>query len=376
MGVNNLDPKGYWVGFTLVKGIGAVRIRALIKYFGNLETAWKANLQDLLKAGMSQKVAESILHTRASVDLSEILEQMIRDGISILTWEDPGYPKYLKEINQPPPVLYIRGEILPDDDLAVAVVGTRRITSYGRQVAEELGSYLARNGITMVSGMARGVDAVTHEAVLRANGRTLAVLGSGVDVIYPPEYHKLAMRIIKQGALLSDYPPGTQPEAGNFPPRNRIISGLVRVVIVVEAGETSGALITASFAAEQGRYVLAVPRNIYAPQSKGTNYLLQQGAKPLLCFEDVLETLNIDRVVAHRQARAILPGNPTEANILGVLSAEPIHIDEICSLTGLSIEEVSATLTIMELKGMVRQMGGMNYTIAREIPGLYEVDLE
>lgn len=369
-----MDPKIYWVGFSLVKGIGAVRFRALLQYFGDMECAWSASLSDLMKAGLSQKLAEGVLHARSTIRLQEKFDQLQQLGIAVLTWDDPTYPRYLKEISQPPPVLYMRGSIKPEDDVAVAVVGTRRITGYGRQVAEELGGYLARNGITVVSGLARGVDAVTHEAVLRAGGRTLAVLGSGVDVIYPPEYQKMAGKIIEQGAILSDYPPGTQPEAVNFPPRNRIISGLSRIVLVVEAGETSGALITASFAADQGRDVLAVPGSIYAPQSKGTNYLLQQGAKPLLCFEDVLEALNMDRVQSHQQARMVFPGSPVEAKIIGVLSADPIHIDEIGSLTGLSIEEVSATLTLMELKGMVRQVGGMSYIAAREIPGFYEVE--
>ena len=199
----------------------------------------------------------------------------------MLTWEDAAYPHRLKEIDQPPPVLYLRGEILDEDGWCVAMVGTRRITVYGRQVAEEMASFLARRGITLVSGLARGVDGVAHEACLRAGGRTFAVLGSGVDRIYPPEHEKPGRtRIIERGAVISDYAPGTPPDSANFPPRNRIISGLSLATIVVEAGETSGALITATFAAEQGRDVLAVPGNINAPQSKGTNRLIQNGARP------------------------------------------------------------------------------------------------
>ena len=207
----------------------------------------------------------------------------------MLTWEEDAYPRRLKEIDQPPPVLYLRGDLLPADEWAVAIVGTRRITAYGRQVTEEVATTLARSGVTVVSGLARGVDSVAHKAALDAGGRTIAVLGSGVDVIYPSEHRSLAERMIASGAILSDYPVGTAPDGVNFPPRNRIISGLSLAVIVVEAGQKSGALITAEFAAEQGRDVFAVPGNINAPQSAGCNALIQQGARPLLQARDVLE---------------------------------------------------------------------------------------
>jgi DNA processing protein len=272
----------------------------------------------------------------------------------------------LKEIDQPPPVLYCLGEYLPEDEWAVAIVGTRRISPYGRQVTEEIASHLARNGVTVVSGLARGVDGVAHQAALNAGGRTLAVLGSGVDRVYPPEHRRLADQIIARGALLCDYPPGTPPEASNFPPRNRIISGLSLAVVVVEAGETSGALITAKFAAEQGREVFAVPGNILAPQSQGTNRLVQQGAHPLLHVKDLLEALELNAILEHKAARSVLPADAVEAQLLGVLGSEPVHVDDIRSKTGMPIEKVSATLALMELKGMVRQVGGMNYVSVRE----------
>lgn len=271
-----MDDKRYWVGFTLIKGIGAVRLQALIHHFGDLETAWKANPADLAEAGLGAKLVERVIQARESVNLEKISEQIARQGIQILTWDDESYPARLREIDQPPPVLYLRGEYLPDDVFSVAIVGTRRVTPYGRQVTEEIASFLAANGITVVSGLARGVDAVAHTTALKAGGRTIGVLGSGVDRIYPPEHRALVEQMMERGSVVSDYAPGTPPDASNFPPRNRIISGLSLAVVVIEAGETSGALITAEFAAEQGREIFAVPGSILAPQSKGTNKLIQR----------------------------------------------------------------------------------------------------
>jgi DNA processing protein len=227
--------------------------------------------------------------------------------------------------------------------------------------------------VTIVSGLARGVDAIAHNAALKAGGRTLAVLGSGVDKIYPPEHRALAEKIVVQGAVLSDYAPGTPPDSANFPPRNRIISGLSMAVVVVEAGDTSGALITASFAVEQGREVFAVPGNIFAPQSKGPNRLISNGAKILVSPQSVLEALDLTRNVERREIRKVVPGDETEAALLQVLGAEPAHVDEIRSRLGLPIEKVSAALTMMELKGMVRQVGGMNYVAVREEQAEYRL---
>ena len=311
---------------------------------------------------------------RASVDLDDFVAKTEKAGIRILTWQDDEYPAHLKEIDQPPPVLYLSGEITPEDSWSVAIVGTRAVTPYGRQVTEELATTLSQHGVTIVSGLARGVDAVAHSAALKAGGRTLAVLGSGVDKIYPPEHRQMAEKISANGAVISDYAPGTPPESANFPPRNRIISGLSMAIVVVEAGDTSGALITAEFAAEQGRDVFALPGNIYAPQSKGTNRLLRNGAKTLLSPKDVLEALDLTRNVERREIRKAIPADTTEAALLDTLGPEPIHVDEIRNRTGLPIEKVSSALTMMELKGMVRQVGGMNYVAIREEQAEYKVD--
>ena len=368
-----MDPIKYWVGFNLVKGIGAVRFKQILDFFDSAETAWDAPVSGLLSAGLPQRVVENFLNVRNQVDLDRVMDRINQSGIRVMTWNDTDYPRRLKEIDQSPPVLFIKGAINVEDDWAVAVVGTRRVTPYGRQVASEIATFLAQNGVTVISGLARGVDAIAHQSALRAGGRTIAVLGSGVDVIYPPEHRKLAADITAQGALVSDYPVGTSPDGVNFPPRNRIISGLSLATVVVEAGEKSGALITAEFAVEQGRDVFAVPGSILAPQSEGTNHLIEQGARPLLKMSEILEVLKLEQIPEKQQARKLNPLNQAEQNLLRYLSSEPVHIDQLCEITGLPINDVSATLTMMELKGFISQVGGMNYVAMRENKSSYQV---
>lgn len=363
----------HWIGFNLVKGIGAVRFRALLDFFGSAEMAWNAPTEALRQAGLSPKIIENLLKIRSQVSLEQIAERITRLGIQVLTWDDDIYPRRLKEIDQPPPVLYVHGALTLEDEWAVAIVGTRRVTAYGRQVTEDLAASLARSGVTVVSGLARGVDAIAHQAALKAGGRTLAVLGSGVDRVYPPEHERLAAQIAEAGAVISDYPPGTPPEAQNFPPRNRIISGLSMSVVVTEAGEESGALITTQFAAEQGREVFAVPGSILAPQSRGPNRLIRDGARPMLSPQDVLESLNMELVVEHRTARTSLPTDPVEAQLYEALGPEPLHVDELRAQIGLPIEKVTAALTMLELKGLARQMGGMSYVRVREEQAEYQI---
>jgi len=366
-----LDPKAFWVGFNLVRGIGAVRLRGLLDFFGSLEVAWQAPADALHAAGLSPKIVENLLKVRAENLAERAWEYTQRKNIRVMTWDDADYPARLLQIDQPPPVLYVRGELTAQDHFAVAIVGTRHVTGYGRQVTEELAACLAHNGISVVSGLARGVDGLAHETAIKSGGRTAAVLGCGVDIIYPPEHRGLAEKIEQQGAIISDYAPATKPDAANFPPRNRIISGLAMGVVVVEAGEESGALITATFAAEQGREVFAVPGNIHAPQSKGTNRLIRDGATPMLKPEDVLEALQLKHAPQQQQARLLLPADETEAALIGLLANEPLHVDEICRRSGMSVEKISAALVMMELKGMVRGMGGMSYSAVREKPGEY-----
>src|SRR5439155_13566721 len=244
-----------------------------------------------------------------------------------LTWETEGYPKRLRELDDAPPVLYALGELSAADDWAVGVVGTRRATSYGREAATQLSSGLAESGVTVVSGLAHGIDTVAHKAALDAGGRTIAVLGSGLDVIYPYENRQLVRRILDEGvgAVITEYPLGTQPDAMNFPPRNRIISGMSLGVLVVEAGEKSGALITVTFALEQGRDVFAVPGPITSRVSEGTNNLLKLGAKCVTSARDILEELNIDMVSEHVEAARSLPADPTERMLLDFLQDSSQH---------------------------------------------------
>ena len=359
----------YWVGFNIVRGIGPVRLRALLDYFGDVERAWKASSEELLSAGLDRRSLSNLLAARAKLDLDRELERIAAAGAQVLTWDSPGYPGLLREIPAPPHVLYVKGTIVEQDALAVAVVGTRRSTSYGREVCRRLVGALARNGITVVSGLARGIDGEAHRTALQAGGRTIAVLGCGIDQVYPPEHRTLAEEIVAQGAIVSDYPLGTKPEGRNFPPRNRIISGLSLGVLVVEAGMRSGALITADYGAEHGRDVFAVPGSILVRGCVGTNRLIRDGIKPVLEAEDILEELNLMMVADQLEARQVLPADETEAALLGRLSGEPIHVDELQQQMGLSIAQVTSTLALMELKGMVRQVGGMRYVVARE-PGV------
>ena len=369
-----MEKQAYWVGFNLVRGIGSVRMKNILDYYGSLEIAWDAPASGLTAAGLPARVVENFIQVRSSVNLEKVMEKITSQGVQVYTWDDDIYPKRLKEIAQPPPVLFAKGSINVEDDWAVSVVGTRRITPYGRQVTSEIARFLAENGITVVSGLARGVDAIAHQTALQSGGRTIAVLGSGVDVVYPPEHRKLAEEISVQGAVISDYPMGTQPESTNFPPRNRIIAGLSLATIVVEAGETSGALITAKFAVDQGRDVFAVPGSILTPQSEGTNHLIEEGARPLLRMSEILEVLKLENIPEKQANRKSITATQDEKKLLQYLSQEPKYIDEICNLSGLPIQSVSATLTMMELKGLVMHVGGMNYVAAREQKANYKVN--
>lgn len=369
-----MDEVAFWVGFNLVPGIGPKRTRLLLDCFGDLARAWSANASELAAAGLDKRSIKSLAETRAKVSLEDEMTRIRNAGISVLTWSDAEYPRLLREIPGTPPLLYVRGEILPRDELAVAVVGTRKASTYGREVAQMLVRDLAACGVTVVSGLARGIDSAAHRAALDAGGRTLAVLGSGVDVIYPSENRSLARRIAEHGALISEYPLGTKPDARNFPPRNRIISGLALGTLVIEAGKRSGALLTVRHALEQGRDVFAVPGNILAAGSRGVNALIREGAKPVVDAGDILQELNLNMVTEFVEAREILPDSDTEAMLLRHLTAEPLHVDELARRTGMAISDVNSTLILMELKGQVRHLGGMNYAAVREPRTNYRVE--
>lgn len=280
--------------------------------------------------------------------------------INKITIENPSYPKLLKEIYDPPKELYVWGDLRPEENYPLAVVGTRKISSYGKQITIDLVRNLTKAGLTIISGLALGVDGLAHQTCLDVNGRTIAVLGSGLNRIYPSIHQKLAEKIVKAGgAVISEYPPETGPTKWNFPARNRIIAGMSLGVLVIEAPEASGALITARFALDFGREVFAVPGNINNQNSIGTNRLIKLGAKPVTKAEDILESFNLELALEFK--KEIKPASKEEAIILEILGQEPTHIDEIIRKSKLESPIVSSTLTIMEITGKVRHIGGGNY---------------
>jgi DNA processing protein len=361
----SVDELKYWVAFSGIPGIGRVRLAQLKEYFGSLQDAWKAPEGKLKQAGLDSRSVDALATLRPRISVEAEMEKLERCKVKVLVCGEPDYPARLKEIYDYPPVLYVRGNLPAEDEPCLAIVGTRRPTVYGRQVTEEVVADLARSGITIVSGLARGVDSVAHRAALDAGGKTVAVFGCGLDIVYPGENAKLAQAIVERGALVSEYPVGVKPRAENFPLRNRIMSGLSLGVLVVEAGERSGALITAHQALEQNREVFAIPGSILSPASQGTNRLIQEGAKLVTNHADILQELNLTIVVQQAELEKFSPANEIESAILGQFSSEPSHINEICRRSGLAMPVVSSTLAMLELKGIVRQVGNMNYVLAR-----------
>ncbi len=361
-----MDEHIYYQSLARFDKIGPVRLRTLLKSFPNLEHIWNASALELRQAGLSEQVSAEFAAWRRDQNLEQQWTELQREGINVLTWNDPAYPVRLKQIHDLPHTLFIRGT-LPQNDFNLAVVGTRMVTTYGRQVAEQIVAPLARAGLTIVSGLALGIDAIAHDTTLREGGTTIAVLGGGCDraSIYPTSNRALAERIVERGgALISEYPPKTLAMPFHFPNRNRIISGMSRGTLVIEAAEDSGSLITATHALEQNREVFAVPGDITRDTSKGPNNLLKMGAHPVFSAEDILEHLNLQELKATAEARKIVPDDPTEAKILDALRGDAIHIDELIRATAFDAAKLSSTLTLMEMKGKVRHIGGMHYVLA------------
>lgn len=361
----SLPEQAYWIGFSRVSGIGAKRIIRLHNQFGTLEAAWNAPEKALRDGELEPRLIQRLREVKAKLDLYAELARVDKLNGSVITLDDARYPALLKPLPDAPPVLYVLGELLADDQRALAVVGTRKATRYGLDVAYDLSRSLGRQGVTIISGLAHGVDTAAHNGCLAGGGRTIAVLGCGIDRVYPPDNADLSRKIIAQGAVISEFPVGTPPDGRNFPRRNRVVSGLALGVLVVEAPEGSGALITASVALDHGRDVFAVPANIYNPMGAGANRLIQDGAKLVARAEDILDELKL----AHEQAQTashterIMPSDPTEARLLSILSFDPIHIDELVRLSGLPVSVVSSTLTVLELKGLAQTVGHMQYSL-------------
>lgn len=356
----------YWLGLSLVEGLGPKTFRSLIRIFGNPQAIFDSSESALLKSGLSERALYSLITVKRDRDLDNELKRVSDLGIKLLRIGFEGYPENLAKIPSAPFLLYVRGEILPQDAISLAVVGTRRATDYGRQATSKIVSDLASFGLTIVSGLALGIDTCAHRAAMESGGRTLAVLGHGLDQVYPPENHRLAEEIVQTGALISEAPLGFPPVSGSFPSRNRIISGLALGTLVCEAPEKSGALITASQALEQGRPVFALSGSIFNLQNLGTARLIQDGAKLVVSPTDITNELDIQQTSLEVSARAVIPSSSEEELILGVLSeGEFLHADELCRRTGLSVPTVSATLTKMVIKGMVEEFNGGSWAIRR-----------
>ncbi len=357
---------------SLVGELGPINIRRLLERFGSAEAVLAARRGELMSVeGIGPKAARAVLNAPSEDEAAAELARTEAVGAHVLTSFHPQYPEVLKTIYDPPVMLYVKGELLERDALAVAVVGTRRASFYALKQARSLASALAGMGFTIVSGMARGIDSAAHEGALDAGGRTIAVWGSGLATVYPEENAELALRIVENGAVLTEFPVNYPILAQNFPRRNRIVSGLSMGVIVVEGTERSGAMITARLAAEQGREVFAVPGQIDNPKTRGPHWLIRQGAQLVESIDDILDELGplpISVETAHAgqvQKPGALRLNQREKRIYSLLDSTPKGIDEVVNLSGLSIQEVSSTLMVLELKRMVCKLAGNRFVRKR-----------
>ncbi|MGB9627170.1 MAG: DNA-processing protein DprA [Thermodesulfobacteriota bacterium] len=362
-----IDEKFYWLALNFVPGIGSVLFRRLIDRFRDPEAVFRATEKELLNVeGVSKNLIIEIKKGPSEKRVRKELTLVNEIGGKLLTIRDELYPNRLREIYDPPPLLYLRGDLKREDELAVAVVGSRKTTPYGRWMAEKISQDLSQHGITIVSGMARGIDSVAHLGALSSGGRTIAVLGCGVDVIYPSENRALSKKIIEQGALLSEFPMGTPPESSHFPRRNRIISGLALGVVIVQAGERSGALITAGYALEQGREVFAVPGNVGAETSRGANRLIREGAKMVESSEDILEEIlpqwKKEKEVETGEPKIFFNLSVDEKKLYSLLGTDPLHIDTLIRESQFEPGQVSSLLLNLEMKGLITQWPGKYFS--------------
>jgi DNA processing protein len=353
----------YWLALSLTHGLGSVLIKRLLDRFKTPQAVFHAPLKDLMQIeGLGEKVAREIQKGPLEKVVRREFASLEKVGGTILTLGDDAYPKRLKDIYDPPALLYVKGELRREDELAVAIVGSRKTSPYGRWFTEKISQDLAGHGVTIVSGLARGIDSVAHMGALEGGGRTIAVLGCGIDVIYPSENRDLFHQIVGHGAVLSEFPMGSRPEGGHFPRRNRVISGLSIGVVIVQASAKSGSLITAKYALEQGREVFAVPGNVGAEGSRGTNQLIKEGAKLVESSADILEeVLPQWRREGETAQKAEAPGHGLvggEKILFELLGETPLHIDAVIRESKLDPGNVSSLLLNLELKGLISQWPG------------------
>jgi len=362
----------YWLGFSAFPGIGPLRFKLLLDYFGSAEAAWQADTKILLKIRLGEKLTAKFDHFRKSFLLDDYVSGIEKKEIKVVTIKDKGYPSLLAQISDAPFLLYVRGDpsVLSEVRPRIAVVGTRKITGYGEEVTRKITQGLVDARVTIVSGMAYGVDAVAHEVAVENGGKTIAVLGCGVDIIHPRANTTLYWQIIKKyGAVISEFPVGMYAEKGLFPARNRIISGLSLGVVVTEGAQDSGALITARYAAEQGREVFAVPGPITSDLSAGPTILLKHGAKLVTEAGDILEELNIKNQISkikNTNQISNMKLSDVERKILELLRQESLHFDELVKKSGIDASRLGSLLTMMEMKKIIKDLGGSNYGIILE----------
>lgn len=363
----------YWLAINKIPNIGPVTIKKLWQHFGTIKAVWEANENSALGIeGISKQAVKSFIVNREKVNLDEELNLLAEKKVQALTLDADFYPKVLKNIYDPPPVLYVKGKELDPNEKSLAIVGTRRASRYGREIAKKLAYELSSLGITIVSGMALGIDTLAHQGAIEGGGKTVAVFGCGVDKVYPPSNRELAKQIESAGSLVSEFPLGTGTEKGHFPRRNRIIAGLSVGTIVVEGHYDSGAMITAKNALEEGREVFAVPGDIALDQSKGPHWLIKQGAKLVESVQDIIEELPIvigkqipdSKLKKNRKERDYSNLLPEEQKIVKALSLEPKYIDTISVETGLPTPQVSSLLMMLEVKKIVRQLPGKMYVLS------------
>ncbi|OGY41826.1 MAG: DNA protecting protein DprA [Candidatus Buchananbacteria bacterium RBG_13_36_9] len=357
----------YWIAISQFAKIGAARFKKLYNYFPDMQSAWAANLLELRQSGLEDNIAQEFIIIRREINPDQELEKVQEENIEIITIKDQNYSKLLKEIFNPPALLYAKGNLENlNTQFNIAVVGTRKISNYGKQITPEIVKPLAQNGFTITSGLALGVDALAHQAAVEVKGKTIAVLGSGLDQqsIYPSSNRYLAKNILDNGGtIISEFPIGMLPLKHNFPTRNRIIAGLSLGTVVIEAAETSGALITAFLALEQNREVFAVPGSLFNKNSLGTHKLIQKGAKLITGYQDILDELNLKEVKNFVANQQVLPDTAEEKLIMQNLSHDPIHVDQIIKNTQLPASLISGCLSLMEMKGMIKNLGGQNYIL-------------
>ena len=362
-----MENKKYWVALNQFSKFGPLRFKKLLKYFQTAEQIFNAPINEFKNAGIEESIAQEFISMRTKINPDQLWDNLEKENIKIVTINEDAYPKLLKEIHNPPALLYYKGK-LEHDEYTLAVVGTRKCTSYGQQIVNDIVKKLISSNLTIVSGLALGIDTLAHSATLEARGRTISILGTGLDKqsIYPVTNKYLADKIVSEGGcIFSEFPLGTPPLKHHFPQRNRIISGLSLGTLVIEAGERSGALITAFLALEQNREVFSVPGNIYSPVSAGPNKLIKLGAKTITSAEELIESLNLTQATEYIKTKEIVGETETEKKIIPHLDHEPKHVDELIRLTKLDTSTINSTLTIMEMKGMVKNLGGMQYVLAR-----------